>query len=248
MPTAAILIAIIFLSLLLIYYYNTVNPSFRKEGFSIKKCPAGTTSYITDDGSTNCCSSEVIDNTCRNIFCSLSPGSNNCADVLISQVRQRSAAKCPTTVSGDCNNYFTNSSGTVKGCSKSSLNSDFSGPSDLSQSYCRLYDTASDNTTKYDSCQNYLARYNLNATLVTTSATLATTVAALETCRSNGRLAAQATTVAECTRLANIASPPPPPTVVPVVPPASASASDACAAAAAAAAGAPRPPASSATS
>lgn len=197
MSTALILLALVIpLSFLIIYYlkYNTLNLSFRNEGFIVQKCPVGKTTYITDDGNTNCCSGEVINNFCSNIFCSLSPGTiNNCDTILQSQVQQRSSLKCSALIAGDCNNYFTNSSGSIQGCSKSSLNSDSTGPSDLTQPYCRLYPTPEENTNNYDSCNNYVIRKNA--------------VAGLATCSSNAKLAAAATDLNTCKEKATLAAP-----------------------------------------
>jgi hypothetical protein len=174
MTTAIVwLTSVIVLTIVIIYFMKYKHSSPSKEGFLTKICPEGKTSYITHDGNTNCCSGEVINNHCENIFCSLSPGANNCQTVLVNQAQQRSAVKCPSNVAGDCINYFTNAKRTVQGCSKSPLNSDLTGPSDLSEPYCRLYDTSADNTSKRDSCQNYLVRYNAVSGLATCNAELA---------------------------------------------------------------------------
>lgn len=194
MSTALILLALVIpLSFLIIYYlkYNTLNLSFRNEGFIVQKCPVGKTSYITDDGNTNCCSGEVINNFCSNIFCSLSPSPSgsipNCTKVLQTQVEERSAEKCPVSIAGDCNNYFTNTLGTIQGCSKSSLNADRSGPSDLSQPYCRLYPTPEENTNNYDSCNNYLERFNSSTLRTTCNQNLQRTTADLNNAQIGSR-------------------------------------------------------------
>lgn len=154
--------------------YTTDIPRLKLEGFVVKTCPEGKTTYITDDGITNCCSGEVINNHCENVYCSLSPGeTNSCTNVSINRAQRRNEEKCPPSISGDCRNYFTNRNATVKGCSKSTLNSDLTGPSDPSQPYCRFYDTVEANTSNYDSCQNYLARFNAVAGLATCNTELA---------------------------------------------------------------------------
>jgi hypothetical protein len=177
MPTAILWLALLLILTILILYfmnYTTDIPSLKLEGFVVKTCPEGKETYITDDGITNCCSGEVINNRCENVFCSLSPGEkNSCTNVLIDQSKRRSEAKCPPSISADCRNYFTNRDGTVKGCSKSSVTSDFSGPSDTSLPHCRLYSTDEDNTRNHDSCQNYLARFNAVAGLATCNTELA---------------------------------------------------------------------------
>jgi len=173
--------------------YTTHIPSLKLEGFVVKTCPEGKTTYITDDGITNCCSGEVINNHCENVYCSLSPGeTNSCTNVSINRAQRRNEEKCPPSISGDCRNYFTNRNATVKGCSKSTLTSDLTGPSDPSQPYCRFYDTVEANTTNYDSCQNYLARFNAVAGLATctTNAKLAASSTDLQTCKSKATLAA----------------------------------------------------------
>jgi hypothetical protein len=154
--------------------YTSDIPSLKLEGFVVKTCPEGKTTYITDDGITNCCSGEVINNNCENVYCSLSPGeTNSCTTVSINRAQRRNEEKCPPSISGDCRNYFANRDGTVKGCTKSTLTSDLTGPSDLSLPYCRFYDTVEDNTSNYDSCQNYLARFNAVAGLATCNTELA---------------------------------------------------------------------------
>ena len=171
--STAIAIVVVLLGLVAFLYYTNLVP-LKNEGFAIlvKTCPTGTTSYITHAGDTNCCSGEVINNQCENVMCSLSPGPNNCSSVLKNQFKERSAAKCHSSISGDCSNYFTNVEGTVKGCSKSNPNAANTGPSDLSQPYCRLYNNLEANTKNYDSCQNYLARYNALNNLNTCNSSL----------------------------------------------------------------------------
>jgi hypothetical protein len=133
----------------------------KKEGFTIKKCPFGLTTYITDDGDTNCCSGEVINNFCENIFCSLSPGSrNNCTTVMNDERLARNFVKCSPAISGDCSYYFTNANGSLQGCSNSPTTPDGTGPSDLAKPYCRIYDTPDANISNFDSCSNYVQRFN----------------------------------------------------------------------------------------
>jgi hypothetical protein len=195
MSTAILWSILILLLVLLLYFakYNYYVPT-RKEGFTVKTCPSGTTSYITDDGFTNCCSGEVINNYCQNIRCSLSPGSPviNCTTYGLDLIARNNANYCKAELAGDCVNYFTNPEGTIKGCSKSNLNSSRTGPSDLTQPYCRIYSTTAANTANYDSCQNYLVRYNAVAALATCNSNLATA-------NSNADAAAAARTT-ECSR------------------------------------------------
>jgi ribosomal 30S subunit maturation factor RimM len=178
MSTAILwLILLLILTIIIIFYIKYTNdiPSIKREGFTVKTCPSNTTSYITHDGFTNCCSGEVIDNHCEKILCSLSPGSpvTSCTTYGLNLIARNDANYCNPEFTGDCSMYFTNSEGTVRGCSKSNLNPSRTGPSDLSQPYCRLYDTADANTRNYDSCQNYLARFNAVAGLATCNEELA---------------------------------------------------------------------------
>lgn len=197
MPTAILWLTLLLILTIIVIYvmnYTSVIPTVKQEGFVVKTCPEGKTSYITHDGITNCCSGEVINNHCENVFCSLSPGKNrSCTTVLIDQNRRRNEAKCPPSISGDCNNYYSDTKGIVKGCSKSIPTSDLSGPSDTRLPYCRFYDTAEDNTKNYDSCQNYLVRYNA--------------VAGLATCTANAKLAASSTDLQSCKSKATLAAP-----------------------------------------
>lgn len=178
MPTAILWLTLLLILTIIVIYvinYTSVIPTLKQEGFTVKTCPSDTTSYITHDGFTNCCSGEVIDNHCEKIVCSLSPGSpvRSCTTYGLDLIARNDANYCKPEFTGDCSKYFTNSEGTVRGCSKSNLNPSRTGPSDLSQPYCRLYNTADANKSNYDSCENYLARFNAVAGLATCNEELA---------------------------------------------------------------------------
>jgi hypothetical protein len=138
--------------------YHAFNVSIKKESFLVVGCPSGTTNYITDSGESNCCNGDVIDGECNgNNVCTLSPnnreGLPTCAELHTRAAEATGIAKCPREIP----NYFASSNGSLKGCSVSNIMPDGSGPIDTAALQCILYPTAALDSSRLDSCQNYVA-------------------------------------------------------------------------------------------
>jgi hypothetical protein len=132
-----------------------------KEGFTtpiIYACPTNSTNYITKEGYTNCCNGDVVNGECNgNDICTLSPnnviGLPTCTILEARKAASAGAAKCP----GGIPNYFASADGTLKGCSVSNITPDGVAPTDSTMLQCILYPTAVLDSSRLDSCQNYLA-------------------------------------------------------------------------------------------
>jgi len=126
----------------------------KKEGFAVKTCPAGTNSFVTNSGETQCCNGDVVDGYCTgNLRCTLSPKSKSglptCTDLAASDAASAGASKCPPSMP----NYF-GSTTTVEGCSASNPSANGLQPSDPLQPQCILYKTRAEDLVKLDSCYN----------------------------------------------------------------------------------------------
>ena len=153
--------------------YYAFNDNVIKEEFVVYGCPSGTTNYITDIGETNCCNGDVVDGECNgNNVCTLSPnntaGLPACAEIHAKAAAAAAIAKCPEKIP----NYFAALDGSLKGCSVSNIMSDGSAPMDTSALQCILYSTAELDSSKLDSCQNYIANQLALSAVKTSCATL----------------------------------------------------------------------------
>jgi len=143
-------------AILIGYFLRELQKPEKKEGFTMLVCPAGSVSYITRNGDTQCCNGDVVDGWCSgNDICTLSPRSNNnlptCGDYLASNLKQAGINLCPTTIP----NYFASLDGSVRGCSVSQPLPNGIGPSDPNQLQCILYPTDNLDKVRLDSCYNY---------------------------------------------------------------------------------------------
>jgi hypothetical protein len=143
------------ISAILLGYFikQSVNP-LKKEGFSVKGCPSGTNSFVTEEGETQCCNGDVVDGYCTgNLRCTLSPKSKSglptCTDLAISDAAATGASKCPISMP----NYY-GSCNSIEGCSASPPTTDGLNPSDPSQPKCILYKTEREEQVNLDSCWN----------------------------------------------------------------------------------------------
>jgi hypothetical protein len=144
-----------------------------KEGFNssiiITACPAGSTTYITASGDTNCCDGDIVNKQCNGTnMCSLSPsipgGLQSCSDWLTTEWKKRGDRFCPSSL----RNYFgsiTRGGSKPEGCSASQCISDGSAPSDYSLPMCKIYTNQDDELGKVDSCTNIKALNNLQCPL-----------------------------------------------------------------------------------
>jgi len=138
-----------------------LNP-ITKEGFAVYTCPAGTNSFVTDSGETQCCNGDVVDSYCTgNLRCTLSPKSKSglptCTDLAASDAAAAGASKCPPSMS----HYF-GCSTSIEGCSASPPTANGLRPSDPLQPQCILYKTHAEDLVKLDSCYN-VTQANLKA-------------------------------------------------------------------------------------
>jgi hypothetical protein len=131
----------------------------RPSGISITTCPAGSTTYITAAGNTNCCNGDIVSNKCNGTeICTLSPsgqGLQTCAEWISKEWVSRSRKFCAGTMP----HYFGNLERTpgLEGCSASLCTPDGSLPQDETQPKCKIYGSLTDELSKVDSC------YNINA-------------------------------------------------------------------------------------
>ena len=139
--------------------------------------------YVRDNGETGCATSINNDNSPGVDFCvlntaisSASTTGTRCNDLMSSSV-------CIPSISGDLDKFFSNSDGSIKGCSSSdnmiTLNNVNTGLKDSTKPYCNIYSDATSRTTKYDSCENYKNRFTQGPGL------------AIDAARSAGREAAR---------------------------------------------------------
>jgi hypothetical protein len=153
-------------AILIGYFLRELQKPEKKEGFTMLVCPAGSVSYITRNGDTQCCNGDVVDGWCSgNDICTLSPRSNNnlptCGDYLASNLKQAGINLCPTTIP----NYFASLDGSLRGCSVSQPLPNGIGPSDPNQLQCILYPTDNLDKVRLDSCYNYGLQVAKNAQL-----------------------------------------------------------------------------------
>lgn len=141
----------------------------KKEGFanqlpsySFTSCPAGSTTYVTSKGDTECCStSDIVNKQCTStIICSLSPnppsGVDTCSGWFTKEWAKRSAKFCPSTMP----NYFgplSSSGKRYEGCSSGSIKNDGSAPQNLGDTQCKIYENSEDEYGRRDSCLNLKA-------------------------------------------------------------------------------------------
>lgn len=164
LPLVFWLLCVIVAAIVIIYLIHNVDTisSMSSEGFiSITACPNSTTTYVTSDGSTNCCDSDVVDKQCNgNIVCSLSPKPTNgiltCMEWLMREWRKRSDQFCAPSIP-----YYYGTigrkQGSSEGCSASQCTADGSAPSDSTQPTCKIYQTSVDEYGQIDSCFNQKA-------------------------------------------------------------------------------------------
>ena len=128
-----------------------------KEGFDViqmtkplMRCPAGSVPFTNKKGDMDCCNTTLIDGSCPDILCTLSPAHDNlrtCKDVLKERLDQRAASYCPKSKP----NYFENSLNA--GCS--SVKPELDGTLDESvakSETCKVFSTDTENYTNKESC------------------------------------------------------------------------------------------------
>lgn len=133
----------------------------RQSNISITTCPAGSSSYITAAGNTNCCEGDLVNNICNgNDICSLSPsipgGLQSCADWITKEWIKRGQRYCSRFLP-----YYYGTLSRIpgtEGCSASLCSPDGSNPQDVTQPRCKIYGNNTDELTKVDSCYNINAR------------------------------------------------------------------------------------------
>jgi len=150
------LICILISATLIIYFLNKIQQPLEKEGFTMHVCPAGSMSYITRDGDTECCNGDIMDDWCNGTtVCSLSPKNKKklptCGQLAKSNLAKASVNLCPTAIP----DYFASLDGSLRGCSVSQPLPNGIGPSDPNQLQCILYPTPELDKIKLDSCYNY---------------------------------------------------------------------------------------------
>ena len=153
------------------YCLKSYSNPIRKEGFAVYTCPAGTNSFVTDSGETQCCNGDVVDNYCTgNLRCTLSPKSKSglptCTDLAASDAASAGANRCPVSMS----HYF-GCPTTIEGCSASPPSANGLQPSDPLQPQCILYKTQAEDLVKLDSCYNVLQNSQKEARCVAAQAT-----------------------------------------------------------------------------
>jgi hypothetical protein len=160
------------ISAVLIGYFlkNSLKPVIR-EGFAVKTCPAGTNSFVTNSGETQCCNGDVVDNYCTgNLRCTLSPKSKSglptCTDLAASDAAAAGANRCPPSMS----HYF-GCPTTVEGCSSSPPSANGLQPSNPLQPQCILYKTQAEDLVKLDSCYNVMQNSQKEARCAVAEAT-----------------------------------------------------------------------------
>lgn len=145
----------------------------KKEGFanqrpsySFTSCPAGSTTYVTSKGDTECCStSDIVNKQCTGrIICSLSPsppnGVDTCSGWLTKEWEKRSTKFCPSTMPnyfGPLNPSTSSSAKRYEGCSSDPITSDGSVPQNQGGKQCKIYASSEDEYGRRDSCLNLKA-------------------------------------------------------------------------------------------
>jgi hypothetical protein len=131
-----------------------------KSNINITSCPRGSTSFVTNEGNTNCCEGDIVNNMCNgNIICSLSPSINggiqSCPEWITSEWLKRSNKFCLANMPY----YFgtLERSPNSEGCSASLSNADGSAPEDLTLAKCKIYGNMTDELANTDSCFNATA-------------------------------------------------------------------------------------------
>jgi len=156
------LLCILIATILIVYLIRGTSSESDKEGFiSISSCPTASTNYITSNGDTNCCDSDVVDRQCNGVvICSLSPkrpnGVPTCSDWITKEWTKRSSKFCTRSMP----HYYGTmgkTRGSMEGCSASPSSTDGSAPSDPTKPKCRVYQTSVDEYGKMDSCFNMRA-------------------------------------------------------------------------------------------
>lgn len=142
-------------AILLGYFIKKTLEPVKKEGFAVYMCPSGSSEFVTEDGETQCCNGDVVDEYCTgNLLCTLSPKSKSglptCSDLAASDSAAAGSSECPTAMP----NYFAKRDQTLRGCSASQSTPDGTAPADPNQPQCILYPTADLDRVKLDSCFN----------------------------------------------------------------------------------------------
>lgn len=156
--------------------------------------------YVKVNGETGCATSINDDNTPGVDFCVLNPGlpagsstGTTCNDMMSSSI-------CIPSFSDNLDKYYSNSDGSIKGCSTSDniikLNNVNTGLTDSTKPYCSVYSDDASKTGKYDSCENYKIRNSgpnsasSRLTRCISNARTASTASTVQTCNSSALTAA----------------------------------------------------------
>jgi hypothetical protein len=151
-----VLICIIIGLIALIQYNskeNFDNPNLQNSQSYLTSCPSGYNSFYDKDGSTMCCSGEIVANMCsNNIQCTLtgSGAISNCTQFIAKDYVAKAKDVCPASMP----NYYENRGKQIKGCTSGKLNQTMDGLATTSQPSCKIYDTPEHDMQALDSCFN----------------------------------------------------------------------------------------------
>lgn len=148
-----VLICIIIALLAMIHYHSTEHFDNPSSSSYLTSCPSGYNSFYDTEGSTMCCSGEIVANMCsNNIQCTLT-GSGaipNCVQFITEDYNAKAKNVCPTSMP----NYYENNGKKVKGCTSGKLNQTMDGLATVSQPSCKIYATPDRDAQALDSCFN----------------------------------------------------------------------------------------------
>jgi hypothetical protein len=126
--------------------------------YYLSSCPPGYKSFYGSDGTTQCCSGEIVANKCiGDLQCTLGKGNNempNCVSAMIKEYTEKGKELCPLTMP----TYFENIAEKKKGCTNGDWNDTLTGPQTASQPTCIIYDMLPNNELAADSCLNIKIR------------------------------------------------------------------------------------------
>ena len=153
-----LLISITVLLLFVYFKNNKIAQNEIKEPFEtfyLSACPSGYKSFYNNNGDIICCDGEIIANKClSDNQCTLNGKGTtdmpNCTELIKRIYAEKAKEYCMPSLP----NYFEDKAKKTKGCMVGPLNDTMTGPHNLSQAKCVIYDTFEKNTTSIDSCAN----------------------------------------------------------------------------------------------
>jgi len=143
--------------LLFVYFKNRIENEIKEpyETFYLSACPSGYKSFYNNNSDTICCDGEIIVNKClSDNQCTLNgngtPDMPNCTELIKRIYAEKAKEYCMPSLP----NYFEDKAKKIKGCMVGPLNDTMTGPQNLSQAKCVIYDTFEKNTNSINSCAN----------------------------------------------------------------------------------------------